>query len=173
MLSLTLVRHAKSSWDSGANDDHSRPLNPRGQRDAPIIAKALIDRGVAPDRCLVSTATRTRETADAFIRQGLINENCVQYEQALYLASPDHILDVLQSDFLSQKEPPKRLLVIAHNPGLEVLAANLSAFKTGPMPTAAVAHFAIQADDFAVMNTTTAKLEFFISPKGLRGSTGQ
>jgi len=167
MLSLTLVRHAKSSWDSGAGTDHSRPLNPRGLRDAPVIAKALIERGVSPDRCLVSTATRTRETVNAFLQAGLVDESCIQYEQPLYLASPDSILDLLQTDFLSQQPPPRNVMVIAHNPGLEVLADNLSAFKTGPMPTAAVAHFSVDATDFAVMNTATTQLEFFITPKGL------
>lgn len=173
MLSLTLVRHAKSSWDSAATDDHSRPLNSRGQRDAPVIANALIERGISLDRCLVSTATRTRETVDAFICEGLVNKTNVQYEQTLYLANPDTLLDVLQTDFLCQQKPSRHYMIIAHNPGLEILADTLSAFKTGPMPTAAVAHFTIQAEDFAVMNTATARLELFVSPKGLRSSKGQ
>ena len=198
MLNLTLVRHAKSSWESGASTDHSRPLNARGLRDAPVIAKALIDRNVSPELCLVSTATRTRETVAAFIDQGLVSESCVQYEKQLYLASPDSILDVVQIEFLTQQAKQQEqaasdqqqfdhdhnddqkqglpliqcqsVMVIAHNPGLEILTDNLSGFQTGPMPTAAVAHFTVDAEDFSVMNTATARLEFFITPKGLQGA---
>ncbi len=34
MKTLLALRHAKSSWDDAALDDHERPLNKRGQRDA-------------------------------------------------------------------------------------------------------------------------------------------
>ena len=36
---LIVMRHAKSSWDSDAHNDHARPLNKRGRRDAPAIAR--------------------------------------------------------------------------------------------------------------------------------------
>ena len=167
MLTLTLFRHAKSSWNSTATDDHARPLNKRGLRDAPIMAQELLTRGLAPDRCLISTATRTRETIAACIESGLVNETNVAYYPELYLASADTLMDVVQNDFLSQKIPPKNILVMAHNPGLEVLAATLSDYETGSLPTAAVAHFKVSATDFAVVNTTNTKLEFCLSPKML------
>ncbi len=169
MLNLTLVRHAKSSWNSSnASTDHDRPLNNRGLADAPFIAKTLIERGLSPKRCLVSSATRTQETVAAFIEAGLVSKSNVHFDQTLYLASPDTILNVVQEDFLTQKKPPQHVMVIAHNPGIEILADNLSAFKTGPMPTCAVAHFSIDANDFALINTANAHLEFFITPKALR-----
>ena len=167
MLTLTLFRHAKSSWTSTASGDHARPLNNRGLRDAPLMAQELLKRGLAPDRCLVSSAQRTRETAAACIEAGLVRESNVVFFDELYLASPETLLDVAQTDFLCQAVPPKHVLVMAHNPGLETLANNLSDFETGTLPTAAVAHFKVHAEDFAVLNTANTSLEFCLSPKKL------
>ena len=167
MLTLTLFRHAKSSWNSEANSDHERPLNKRGLRDAPVVAKALMDRGLQPDRCLVSSATRTRETVAALVSEGLVKESRVEFFDELYLASAERLMDVVQTDFIAQAEPPKHVLVLAHNPGLEVLADTLSGFETGAMPTAAVAHFQVDAKDFAVVNTANTQMQYFLTPKTL------
>lgn len=167
MLTLTLLRHAKSSWDSTAESDHERPLNSRGLRDARTMAEALRMRKLSPDRCLVSTATRTRQTLDALIDAQLVTESSVQFYDELYLASAERLQDTVQTDFLMQTTPPAHVLVLAHNPGLEILADTLSGFQTGAMPTAAAAHFSIEAEDYAVLNTANTQLQYFISPKNL------
>ncbi|RZI88087.1 MAG: phosphohistidine phosphatase, partial [Microbacterium sp.] len=41
MTTLVLVRHAKSDWGDPGLDDHDRPLNDRGLRDAPAVAARL------------------------------------------------------------------------------------------------------------------------------------
>lgn len=55
---LVLLRHAKSSWDDPALDDHARPLAARGRRDAPRVAAALAERGLGPGFVLTSDARR-------------------------------------------------------------------------------------------------------------------
>jgi len=165
MLTLTLLRHAKSSWNSAAASDHERPLNKRGQRDAPRMAAELIKRQCQPTRCLVSTATRTRQTVAAFIEAGVVDASSVEYLDSLYLSSPETILDAVHTAFVSESPSPTHIMVIAHNPGLEILADDLSAYATGAMPTAAIASFSIDAEDFAVVNTANSTLDFYISPK--------
>ena len=64
MLSLYLLRHAKSSWSDPALPDHERPLSPRGRRDAKRIADHLLELGIEPALVLCSTAARTRETLE-------------------------------------------------------------------------------------------------------------
>ena len=59
---LIVMRHAKSSWKSGAATDHARPLNARGRRDAPAIGQRLRDSGWVPQMVLSSDSKRTRET---------------------------------------------------------------------------------------------------------------
>ena len=45
MLTLSLLRHAKSSWKNPTLADHDRPLATRGETDAPVMGKAMADRG--------------------------------------------------------------------------------------------------------------------------------
>ena len=66
MKKLFLVRHAKSSWADPSLADLDRPLNKRGLRDAPFMAKLLKGRGVQPDRILSSPANRAFTTASYF-----------------------------------------------------------------------------------------------------------
>ena len=61
---LIIMRHAKSSWDYPELTDHDRPLNKRGIRDSPKIAKSIQKLGWSPDRILVSSSKRTIETMD-------------------------------------------------------------------------------------------------------------
>ena len=65
MKTLLILRHAKSSWQNNDLSDHDRPLNPRGQRDAPDVGKRLRNEGLIPDAVLSSTAKRARQTAEA------------------------------------------------------------------------------------------------------------
>ncbi|MBN9170688.1 MAG: histidine phosphatase family protein [Microbacterium sp.] len=58
MIRLALVRHAKSDWSDDGIADHDRPLNARGERDAPAMARRLAVTGFAPDVIVSSTATR-------------------------------------------------------------------------------------------------------------------
>lgn len=59
---LILMRHGKSDWSSGAEDDHARPLNERGRQDSPAMGSWLVAQGWAPDAVVCSDSTRTWET---------------------------------------------------------------------------------------------------------------
>lgn len=59
---LIIMRHAKSSWRDPLLDDHDRPLNKRGRRDAPRVAAELQRRGWAPKAVIMSDSVRTTET---------------------------------------------------------------------------------------------------------------
>ena len=39
MRELILIRHAKSDWSNPLLDDFERPLNKRGEKNAPFMAK--------------------------------------------------------------------------------------------------------------------------------------
>ena len=51
---LILMRHAKSDWSDSSLSDHDRPLNSRGQRDAPRMANWLAESDWIPDVVLSS-----------------------------------------------------------------------------------------------------------------------
>lgn len=135
---LALMRHAKSDWSDELLSDHDRPLNARGQRDAPRMAHWLDQQGFLPEVILASTAVRVRETVAALLACWS-HRPLVMFSQSLYLANPQTILQHLRNEaFTADGQRPRMAMVVAHNPGLEYLASNLLG-KATRMPTAAIA----------------------------------
>lgn len=134
---LTLMRHAKSSWKTANQSDHDRPLNDRGHRDAPIMAQRLIDRSSVPDLILSSSAVRALMTAEHLMENFGDQKTSLEIDSQLYLASPSTILNLLTGI-----DPDiEHVLVIAHNPGLEDLSAQLIDQPSTHLPTAAIRQF--------------------------------
>ncbi|MEW1834154.1 histidine phosphatase family protein [Microbacterium sp. NPDC079995] len=144
MITLILVRHAKSDWGTG-RDDHERPLNDRGRRDAPAMARRLAATDVRPARILSSTAVRARTTAQAFADALGIS---VETDETLYGAPGAKLLAAAASSGVSD------VVVVAHDPGMTVLAERLSDGGIGAMPTCAVATFVWDTDDWDVATAT-------------------
>ena len=114
MKKLILMRHAKSSWKSNATCDHGRPLNKRGKRDAPLIAKRIQYANWVPELVLSSDSARTTETW-----QGMapIFDPCpeVIYIHGLYHGS----LTDIQKAICNVDDKVQTVLVLGHNPGWE------------------------------------------------------
>lgn len=131
-ITLALVRHAKSDWGDPALDDHDRPLNERGYRDAPLMAERLAATGFRPDAILSSTAVRAATTADFF--SGPFGVPVELYDE-LYGAPASVLLRT------AAERGVERVIVVAHDPGMTALASQLSGGDIGAMPTCAVATF--------------------------------
>ena len=72
---LLLVRHAKSDWDNPKLSDFDRPLNSRGEKNAPEMAKRLLKKGLIPQQIVSSPAVRAITTARYFKKSlGLKNQ---------------------------------------------------------------------------------------------------
>jgi phosphohistidine phosphatase len=133
MKLLSILRHAKSSWSDSSLDDHDRPLNKRGVRDAPRMGELIREQDLVPDVILSSTAVRARETALAVAAAtGFPDEVC--FLRRLYGAGPDAYLEAL-SDL---PDDHHHALVVGHNPGLEELVARVVGVPH-TLPTAALA----------------------------------
>lgn len=112
---LILMRHAKSSWKSDAPNDHERPLNKRGRRDAKRVARELLARDWVPELVVSSTSERTRETWARMSRVLELEELDVAWEEALYHGDGSDLLERAASW-------PARVgtvLALGHNPGWE------------------------------------------------------
>ncbi len=142
MIELALVRHAKSDWGDPSLDDHDRPLNERGVRDAPRMARRLADAGFVPDIVLSSTALRARTTARSFAEVFGLE---VELQDRLYGAPASLLLRAAAEAGRSS------VMVVAHDPGMSVLAGRLSG-QIAHMPTCAVATFTWHEDDWAVVD---------------------
>jgi phosphohistidine phosphatase SixA len=111
---LIVMRHAKSSWDTDAPSDHARPLNPRGQRDAPRIANRLLELDWRPQLVLSSDSRRTQQTFDA-MRPVLGEDVPVQFLPSLYAAG----LTELAAALAAVDDGLTCVLALGHNPGWE------------------------------------------------------
>ena len=116
MKTLLIVRHAKSSWKRDDIPDHDRPLKGRGKRDALELGRQILDRDLVPQQIISSTAKRARSTA-RLIAEACHYEAEIILEHDLYEAGPTGYLRALQG----VDDRDQRVMVIGHNPGLEVL----------------------------------------------------
>lgn len=114
---LIVMRHATAY--SGSGSDHARTLTPQGHDEARRVGRSLQSQGPIPDRVLCSTATRCRETWRA-ISAELDTTPTVDFEDGLYNASAESLLN-----FLATLVDDRSVLLLAHNPGVSILALEL------------------------------------------------
>ncbi len=144
MIQLSLARHAKSDWADASIDDHDRPLNDRGRRDAPDVARRVMRSGVRPEVVLTSSALRARSTAEVFAE---VFGAELREDAALYDSSPETILAAARDSGVDE------VLVVAHDPGMSALVSALSG-KDVAMPTCAVAVFTWESAGWDEIGTT-------------------
>lgn len=155
---ITLIRHAKAE-DDGAAQDHLRHLAPRGVEDAKALGARLQAAGALPEVMICSTALRTRET----LAQLGANIPTLLTERA-YLASAGDLLRLIQE----ADDAVMHLGILAHNPGLHMLAAMLVDDYANPadedrlllkFPTSACVRFSLTAAKWADVQPASGLLE--------------
>ena len=133
MKTLLILRHAKSSWKHVDVPDHDRPLKKRGKRDAPRMGRLLLELDLVPQLIISSTAKRARKTAK-LLAEGCSYQGEIRLEHDLYHAGPMGYIQMLKA----LDDGYHRVLIIGHNPGLEVLLEVLTGVSEW-LPTAALA----------------------------------
>lgn len=135
MRRLTLVRHAKSDWKNSDLKDFDRPLNRRGMRQAPQVARQLAAQQVRVDLMVTSPAVRALETARIFARALDYPLRRLKQDERLYLAKPKDILEVVRG----VGSRVRHLMLFGHNPGLSEFAqALVRDSDLDELPTSAV-----------------------------------
>lgn len=172
MKTLTLLRHAKSTWNDPVARDFDRPLNPRGRRAARTVGAEMRARGLGFDRVVASPAKRVMETLgeleQTFGRLGTV------YDERLYLAGTAALLDIIHET----DDGVDRLLLVGHNPGLEELVLllardnKLRAEAAIKYPTATLAEIAFAVERWAAIAEDMGDLDRFIRPRDLDPELG-
>ena len=141
MKTLLIVRHAKSSWDHPDLDDFNRPLNERGLRNAPEMARRLVLRNTIPELILSSPALRAITTAKLFNQQFGRFDEFLKIEKSIYEASRQDLMKLI-----SRQNPDINcLMLVGHNPGLSDLV-NWLCETEEILSTCAIAQ--IEIDDY-------------------------
>ncbi len=160
MKELLIVRHAKSSWDFPHLNDYDRPLNDRGKRDAPKMAKWLSSQALKADLIISSGAERAKNTAIAF--QAVLNTP-LKIDDQLYHASRSKLLNIIkQAD-----NNINCLILVSHNPGLNDLANYLLSGFPDNIPTTGIVSLKMDIKKWSEASRKNASLGFFQYPKNL------
>jgi phosphohistidine phosphatase len=161
MKTLTLVRHAKSSWKDNSLADRDRPLNRRGKRDAPEMGRRIAAAGVRPSLIVSSPAVRAWTTAKIIAEEIGYPREFLQRDDALYLASVNGILDLI----VAQDAGFNNLMLVGHNPGFTEFANYLVPGLTDNIPTAGVVSVELDSDDWSLYDKPDVKLLLYDFPK--------
>jgi len=161
MKTITLLRHAKSSWDDTTLVDFDRPLNDRGRKNSPEMAQRLRSAGIRPSLILSSPAKRAWSTARIFAREISYPIEFLQRDRDLYHASLKQLFDVIAI----QDEGFNSILVVGHNPGLTDLANELVPGLTTNLPTAAFVAALVDTDTWDLRGRRSADLIEYNYPK--------
>ena len=164
MKTLHLLRHAKSSWDNPGLADRERPLNKRGQRDAPNMGQALAQR-LPPMSIAVSPARRAQLTLDGLCAGWPALGDLRHYtEEDLYTFSDDDLLDWIRA----QDVRHSALFMIGHNPAFTDLVNTLSGeYVLDNLPTAGYAELALGIGSWEDLAPGCGRLTFTLFPKNL------
>ena len=169
MRTLTLFRHAKSSWSDLTLGDFSRRLAPRGIKAAPRMGRFLAENDLIPDLVCCSTAARAQETLDLALAEWA-SPPTVRHMEGLYHAPAETLLDVVRET----DDGIESLMLVGHNPGMHMLAHMLTAHGSRKaldrlaikFPTAAIAVFGLSGH-WRDTRFGTGELKLFQTPKML------
>ena len=161
MKTLTLVRHAKSSWKDTSLADRDRPLNKRGEQDAPEMGRRIVAAGIRPSLIVSSPAVRAWTTARIIADAIGYPREFLQRDKTLYLASVNGILDVI----VAQDPGFNSLMLVGHNPGFTDFANYLVPGLTNNLPTAGVVSVQLDSDDWSLYDKPGVELLLYDFPK--------
>lgn len=167
MPTLSLFRHAKSSWSDPVLGDFKRRLAPRGIKDAPRMGRYQAANDLVPDLVYCSTAVRARETLELAMPEWERQPD-VRFVEALYHATTDTLLEIVSNT----NADIDHVMLVGHNPGMHAFAQMLTGAGSNEalnrlsqkFPTAALAILTLP-HGWGDIRFRTAELRMFVSPK--------
>ncbi len=170
---LTLLRHAKSSWDDINLRDFDRPLAPRGIKAAPKIGKYMAENDILPEYVWCSSARRTTETF-ARIQSVLPVTPHVRYDDMIYSAgTASGLVNLIRS----AAPEVSHLMIVGHNPTMQDMVLSLVGWQQGQaehkaqiqrkFSTGALANIDFEMDGWSDIDYETGRLCHFVTPKML------
>ena len=161
MKKLTLLRHAKSDWNSAATSDFDRPLNQRGKKAAPLMGTRLAERDSSPELLLSSPAKRARQTATIIAEQVDYPEERIEFAEEIYDAARLTLINLVKSlsdDF-------EDVMLIGHNPGFSELGEWLTPEAPDWLPTCGLLELELVCASWTEIGENCATLLLYDYPK--------
>ena len=171
MLSLMLLRHAKSSLADTGQADPDRPLNERGKHSAAAVGRYMASNGLVPQLVLCSPARRTRET------WGLVAGELSAIPEILFAAEIYDSGDgtTLMECLRHKAGAAQSVLLVGHNPSIGELAQTLIGTGSHKLrerleekyPTAALAVISFDLANWGSLATGSGTLLRFVRPRDI------
>ncbi len=161
MKTLYLIRHAKSNWDNPYLRDIERPLNARGNRDAPVMGKRLANNNTMPGLLLSSPAERALTTCKIIAQEIGYPAKDIRQDAQLYHATAEELLSVVKR----LQDIHNRVWLFGHNPGLTDFANTLTHASIENIPTCGVVACTFDVTHWKEIAPETGTLVFFDFPK--------
>lgn len=160
---LILVRHAKSSWSDSTLNDIQRPLNKRGNRDAPKMGEHLAEKGLVPEAIFSSPGLRALTTARLISVKIGVKPSDIKVKDDIYTFNAEQLFSVVKSI----KDSYNRIMIVGHNPAITDLTNYLCGSDIDNIPTCGVAVIKLSVDSWKKAVKKKAKLSRFDYPKKL------
>lgn len=161
MKTVCLVRHAKSSWKNVDSSDIERPLNKRGEHDAPFMATLIKNKISIPDIILSSPAVRAYSTAKIFAEILDYPIDKIKIDSNIYESGAKYVL----KDLKGLSESISKVMIFGHNPDITYLASHLTGEYIDNIPTCGVAGIDFDIKEWKKLDEKSGKLKFFEYPK--------
>lgn len=164
MKRVFFVRHAKSSWKDPALSDLERPLNKRGQRDAPVMGYWLADLIHHTAVYVSSPALRARATAVQFCLAAGVRPESLLTSQSLYFRGTEGILEVVRQ----LPEVYDTAILFSHNPELTELANRFCDKPIANVPTCGIFELTHPGTSWGSFGDAQTRFDRFVYPKMLK-----
>lgn len=162
---LLIVRHAKSDWNNPELRDFDRPLNERGERNAPEMARRLIRNDLVPQLLVSSPAVRALTTAELFAGVFGYDTSDIIRVPEIYEARSATLLEIVNN--LSNHTDFAALF--GHNPGVSHLASKLTDSRFVDLPTCGMVLIKFPFDDWKLISGGTGTVKWEDYPKKNHG----
>lgn len=161
LRTLTVLRHAKSSWKNASLDDIDRPLSKRGRREADVMGARIIRQGGSLDVIFASPARRSQETIFRILSGLPVQETRLIFDKALYTFDSSTLIEALKTldDSLLQ------VTIVGHNPALEDAIDWLAGATVGAFPTAACAQLRLPIAHWSGLKKGCATIGWCLVPE--------
>ena len=166
MKTITLIRHAKSSWKEPMLQDMDRPLNRRGQANAVMMGERLISHQAVPKKSrptkiYSSPAVRAEETAHLMSEFLQVSAGAIVLVPALYTFNYEELLEWVRG--LNRDED--NVFLVCHNPAITDLFNFFTLSNLEKIPTCGIAVLELSVVDWRQVGAGMAKVKHYDFPK--------
>ncbi|MFO7789449.1 MAG: SixA phosphatase family protein [Bacteroidota bacterium] len=160
MKTISFIRHAKSDRKQDV-PDFERPLNDRGQNDAPLMGSVIKTDFILPDLIISSPANRAKTTSELIAAEIGYPEQEIVFIENLYFADTEtyfNIIHEMENNF-------DNIYVVSHNPGTTYIVNRMSDTRIDHMPTCGIAQIEFDVKSWSEIMDKSGKLIRFDKPK--------